>query len=74
MVSCRAGDAASRIFTALDTQSQQALRESTQALEAAERRAAAAAVLAQEAEQKARRQWPQALSRGDWIPRSNLWR
>ena len=53
-VICRAGDAASRIFTALDSQSQQALRESTQALEAAERRAAAAAALAQEAEQKAR--------------------
>ncbi len=57
---CRAGDAASRIFTALDSQSQQALRESTQALEAAERRAAAAAALAQEAEQKARFWWLQA--------------
>ena len=49
---CRAGDAASRIFTALDSQGQRALRESARALEVAERRAAAAAALAQEAEHK----------------------
>ena len=48
----RAGDAASRIATALDSQSQQVLRESARALEIAEHRAAAAAISAQEAEEK----------------------